>query len=355
MADQDQGQRTEKPSKRRVEKARREGQFAVSREFVAAIQFTGFVWLLGTWSGWFLRRSRDFMRFVLLHAFDFQVDRNSVVWIYKQALLTMLVPLLLAGACLMCVTLTAQLGTTQFGISPQKLLPDFNRFNLLQKLRDIPQQGMSALTQTLLLLPIFGYAVYRIASDQIASYLALPGASLQPAVELVAASYRSLLWKASAVLLLIGGVDMLRKQRKHNQTLRMTKQEVKDEMKEAEGNPQMKMRVRRLQRDFARRTMMREVVKATAVIVNPTHYAVAILYTMDSMAAPKVVAKGRNYLARRIREIAMEHQIPIVENQPLAQALYKSADIGQEIPPHLYRAVAEILAYLYKLMNRVKM
>jgi flagellar biosynthetic protein FlhB len=167
----------------------------------------------------------------------------------------------------------------------------------------------------------------------------------------VAASYRSLLWKASAVLLLIGGVDMLRQQSKHSKMLRMTKQEVKDEMKETEGNPQMKMRIRRIQRDFARRTMMRQVPQATAVIVNPTHYAVAISYAMESMAAPKVIAKGRNYLARRIREIAIDHQVPIVENQPLAQALYKSADVGQEIPPHLYRAVAEILAYLFKLMN----
>ena len=250
------------------------------------------------------------------------------------------------------MTFGAQLGTTQLGISLQKLAPDFKRFNLVQRLRDIPQQGMSALTQTLLLLPLLGYAVYRIIADNLASYLALPMTSIGPAMDIVASSYRSLLWKASTVLVLIGAIDMLRKQTKHNRSLRMTKQEVKDEMKETEGNPQMKLRVRRIQRDFARRTMMREVPKATAVIVNPTHYAVAITYAMESMTAPKVVAKGRNYLARRIREIAIEHQIPIVENQPLAQALYKSADVGQEIPPHLYRAVAEILAYLFKLMNR---
>lgn len=350
---EDQGQRTEKPTKRRVEKSRKEGQFAVSREFVAAIQFTGFVWLLAAWSGWFLERGREFMHLVLLNAFHVQVDRAAVSRMYRQALITMLLPLLVAGGGLMLVTFAAQLGTTQLGVSPQKLLPDFTRFNLIQKLRDIPQQGLSALTQTLLLLPVFGYAVYRIASDQFAAYLALPSVSLLPAVQLVAASYRSLLWKASAVLLLIGAVDMLRKQAKHRKMLRMTKQEIKDELKETDGNPQMKMRVRRIQRDFARRTMMREVPKATAVIVNPTHYAVAISYVMESMAAPKVVAKGRNYLARRIREIAVEHQIPIVENQPLAQALYKSADVGQEIPPQLYRAVAEILAYLFKLMNRV--
>jgi len=131
----------------------------------------------------------------------------------------------------------------------------------------------------------------------------------------------------------------------------MSKQEVRDEAKDTDGNPQIKGRIRRIQRDLARRSMMKEVPNATAVIVNPTHYSVAIRYEMDSMAAPLVLAKGRNYLARRIREIAIQHQVPIIENQPLAQALYKLADLGQEIPPHLYRAVAEVLAYIFKLMQ----
>jgi flagellar biosynthetic protein FlhB len=131
----------------------------------------------------------------------------------------------------------------------------------------------------------------------------------------------------------------------------MSKQDLRDETKETEGNPQMKGRIRRIQRDLARRNMMKDISKATAVIVNPTHYAVAIRYEMEGMAAPLVLAKGRNYLARRIREIAMEHQVPIIENEPLAQALYKSAEVGQEIPAHLYRAVAEVLAYIFKLMH----
>jgi flagellar biosynthetic protein FlhB len=131
----------------------------------------------------------------------------------------------------------------------------------------------------------------------------------------------------------------------------MTKQEIREEHQEMEGNPQIKGRIRRIQRDLARRNMMKEVAKATAVIVNPTHYSVAIRYEMESMAAPRVLAKGKNYLARRIRELALQHEVPIIENQPLAQALYKSADVGQEIPPHLYRAVAEVLAYIFKLMH----
>jgi flagellar biosynthetic protein FlhB len=139
--------------------------------------------------------------------------------------------------------------------------------------------------------------------------------------------------------------------RRHKSGQRMSKQEIRDELKEVEGNPQMKARIRRLQRDRARRQMMKEVPKATAVIVNPTHFAVAIRYQLDSMAAPMVVAKGKNYLALRIRQKAVEHQVPIIENPPVAQALYKSVDVGQEIPAHLYRAVAEILAYIFKLMN----
>jgi len=133
--------------------------------------------------------------------------------------------------------------------------------------------------------------------------------------------------------------------------MRMSKQEVRDELKQTEGNPQIKMRIRRLQRDSRRRRMMEDVKTATALIVNPTHYAVAIRYQHETMSAPVVVAKGKNYLAARIRAKALEHQVPLVENPPLAQALYKSVEVGQQIPPHLYRAVAEILAYIFRLMG----
>jgi flagellar biosynthesis protein FlhB len=146
-------------------------------------------------------------------------------------------------------------------------------------------------------------------------------------------------------------VDLFRQRRKYRRQLRMSKQEIREEVKETEGNPQTKSRIRRLQRDYSRRRMMKDVPTAAAVVVNPTHYAVALRYSLDGMTAPVVVAKGRNYQARRIREVAMAHQVPIVENPPLAQALYKSVEVGQEIPAHLYRAVAEILAYIYKLMR----
>jgi len=151
--------------------------------------------------------------------------------------------------------------------------------------------------------------------------------------------------------MLFGCIDLIRQRRRFAQDLRMSRQEVREEFKETEGNPQMKTRIRRLMRDRIRRNMMKQVPTATAVIVNPTHYAVAIRYQMDWASAPTVVAKGKNYLALRIRQRAIDHQVPLIENPPLAQALYKSAEIGQEIPQHLYRAVAEILAYIYRLMH----
>jgi flagellar biosynthetic protein FlhB len=146
-------------------------------------------------------------------------------------------------------------------------------------------------------------------------------------------------------------VDLFRQKRRYQQDLRMSKQEIRDELKEVEGNPLMKARVRRIRRDLARRRMMQEVPTATAVIVNPTHYAIALKYTMNAPGAPTVVAKGKNYLALRIRQKAIDAGVPLIENPPLAQALYKSVEIGQEIPAQFYRAVAEILAYVYRLMN----
>jgi flagellar biosynthetic protein FlhB len=255
------------------------------------------------------------------------------------------------GVCLTSVALAGQLGSTRLGLSFQKLAPDPKRLNPLQKIKSIPAQNMASFVQALIFLPLIGFAVYSIASDNLAAFAALSHASFSGALQVVAGSLNALLWKAAILFAAIGCLDFLRVYRRHNKSLRMSKQELREEAKETEGNPQMKGRIRRIQRDLARRNMMKDIPKATAVIVNPTHYSVAIRYEMESMAAPMVLAKGKNYLARRIREIAIEHQVPLIENEPLAQALYKSAEVGQEIPANLYRAVAEVLAYIFKLMH----
>jgi flagellar biosynthetic protein FlhB len=257
----------------------------------------------------------------------------------------------MAGLAVAVVTLGLRLVTTGFGLSLKKLAPDLARLNPAAKLRELPRQNLPSLLQAVVLLPVFLWAAYVIAREKLDSFLALPLQSVESGCSLIAGALMELFWKAAGVFLVFGVVDLFRQMRRHKQDLRMSKQEIKEEMKEMEGNPQMKAKIRRLQRDRARRQMMKEVPTATAVIVNPTHFAVAIRYQLESMAAPMVVAKGKNYLAQRIRQKAIEHQVPIIENPPLAQALYKAVDVGQEIPPHLYRAVAEILAYIFKLMN----
>ena len=345
-------QRTEQPTKRRREKARQEGKFPASREMVAAAQFLAFVALLRFWAPLLVERLRQQMRVLFQFAFRPAVNTRGLENLFRESVLEIFSLILVAGAGMALIAFAAQLGSTRLGISLQKLAPDFARLNPLQKIRELPAQNLAATAQALLIFPVLGLTVYAIARENLAAYLALPGLGLGAALNAVTRSYLNFLWKAAFAFAVLGSLDLLRQQRRFTQSLRMTKQELRDELKETDVNPQIKSHIRRLQRDAARRNMMKEVPTATAVVVNPTHYSVAIRYEMESMAAPRVVAKGRNYLARRIREIATEHQVPIVENQPLAQALYKSADVGQEIPPHLYRAVAEILAYIFKLMHQ---
>ena len=347
----DRSGKTEQPTQKRLEKSRKEGQYPSAKEFVSALQFMVFLGLLGTgfahWFGGLRESSRSL--FALAFARELRAeDLTHVAW---QLFWLHFLPLIVGGMALVTATLAVRLVTTRFGLSLKKLAPDLKRLDPLSKLRELPRQNLSSLLQAMALLPLFLWAVYAMARDRFESFLSLPLGSVESGCGFLAASLMGLFWKAAGLFLVFGVVDLIRQLRRHKQDLRMSKQEIKEEMKEMEGNPQMKARIRRLQRDRARRQMMKEVPKATAVVVNPTHYAVAIRYQMDGMAAPLVVAKGKNYLARRIREKAVEHQVPIIENPPLAQALYKSVEVGQEIPPHLYRAVAEVLAYIFKLMN----
>lgn len=251
----------------------------------------------------------------------------------------------------MGLAISAQLATTKMGVSFAKLVPDLKRLNSFQRVASLPGQNLPMLFQALLLLPVVGAIVYFEISENLDSFLELPWMGPQPAAARVSRVIGMLLWRAAGIFLLAGFTDLWWQRRRYLSQLRMTKQEIREEAKEQESNPQMKARVRRIQRDMARRKMMQAVPKATAVIVNPTHFAVAIHYAMEEGAAPRVVAKGKNYLAARIRQRAIENQVPVVENPPLARALYTSVEVGQEIPAHLYRAVAEILAYIYKLMN----
>jgi len=344
-------QREEKPTQKRVDKARKEGNFPASREFISAVQFTGFVTLSVIFGGDLLRQVGMLMRTLLAFAFTGDLTTARVVTLMRYEIAPRFVPLAFAGIALVAVSVSAQLATTKLGISLEKLIPDIKRLNPLKKLTSLPSQNLPIFLQALLLLPLIGFVVYYEASENLDSFLELPWMAAQPAIARIGSTIETLLWRAVMLFLVVGICDLLWQRHRYTKQLRMSKHEVKQESKEQQSSPHIKQKIRRLQRDLARRNMMKAIPTATAVIVNPTHYAVAIKYSMDGAAAPKVVAKGKNYVAARIRKRAIEAGVPIVENPPLARALYTSVDVGQEIPTHLYRAVAEILAYIYKLMN----
>jgi flagellar biosynthetic protein FlhB len=349
MADSD---KTEKASPKQVLKARTEGNFPSTRQFLAGVQFVVFVWLLDNLGGRWINELRLVTVSVLHRSFERTLAPEDWLMMARDVVVACLGPLVIVGLSLALLSLALQLGLTAFGISFEKLAPDLKRLNPISKLKNILNENFSGLVQALLLLPVCGYAIYALASENADRLLTLPLKGVEIGAAEIARTILGLLWRGASVFFAFGCIELVREKVRHANQMKMTKEEVKQENKETQGNPQIKARIQRIRRDQARKRMMHQVPTATAVIVNPTHYAVALRYEPDTMAAPMVVAKGKNYLALRIKKIALDHQVPLIENAPLAQGLYKSTDVGQEIPPHLYRAVAEILAYIVKLMHR---
>jgi flagellar biosynthetic protein FlhB len=345
------GNKSEKPTQRRLEKARKEGQFPVSRELVAAIQIITFTILLSYYGGPAVRRLGEVSRAILESGFHGDWNARRLTALIQTMLLPDMASFALAGFTLTGAAVILHLLSTGFGLAPSKIAPDLSRLNPGSRLSQMPAERIQQTAKALFMLPVFAWAVWHVMRAQSEQMLALGGMSVRAGIAKAASGLSAALWFSACLLLLAAAIDYVWRKHKHLEGLKMSKQEIKEEHKESEGSPEAKMRIRRMQRDFARRNMMKEVPKATAVIVNPTHFAVAIRYSLENPGAPTVVAKGKNYLALRIKARAIEAGVPIVENKPLAQALYKSADVGQEIPPHLYRAVAEVLAYIFKLMN----
>lgn len=348
MADQ----KTEKPTKRRLLKAREEGRAPSTRQFIAGLQFCVLVVLIKTRADDWLTYATVTFRGELKRAFIADVTPAELLHLGAQLLYACFFPMLTIGGALLAVSVGVHLAVTRMQFSPKKLAPDPQRLNPLNRIKQLPRQNLTAVIQSLIMLPVFGAAIYAAAATQADRFIVLPMANIRTGLVAVTSQMQGLMWKAAAIFLAFGCAELLRETRRYAVELRMTKQEIKDENKETEGNPLTKARLRTLRRDQARKRMMQAVPTATAVVVNPTHFAVALKYDPLAMAAPLVVAKGKNYLALRIKQKAIDHKVPLIENPPLAQALYKSVDVGQEIPPHLYRVVAEILAYIFRLTNK---
>lgn len=349
MADQ----KTEQPTAHRLRKARQEGQFASSRDLLVSAQLILALGLGVLMGSQLLSSIGDSAVALFRRAFvnrDLSTAEMPVV--LGVGLRVPLESLFALGALVTILVLLVQLITTGFGFSLKPLVPDLGRLNPGPRLKRLPWQNTSSAAKAAIFLPIIGLILYAVIFPQLPELANLQMVGLGSGLKKASSMIATLWWRLALALLAIGCIDFIRQRQRLTKDLRMTKQEIKDEMKELDGNPQMKMRIRRLQRDVARRSMMKAVPKATVVIVNPTHYAIALHYEMNSKSVPTVVAKGKNYLAQLIRERARQYEVPIMENKPLAQALYQAVGVGQEIPSHLYRAVAEVLAHIYKNLNR---
>ena len=342
--------RTEQPTPRRLQNARKEGNFAPAGMAIPAAQLACYMVLFSFGAPMIASELARMLRSLLRVAFMPSALENAF---------PLFVPVLASTAKLFLppalgvtlFSLAIQLVLTGFGFSAGRVAPQWKRLNPIPRLGQMPKNSLFSALEAILLIAASGYVGWGFFSDPTLGKLLEADHGLRTSALIAWDLVERMLTKAAWLALIYGAGNFMRQRYEWSNSLKMTKEEVKRESKESEGNPQIKMRIRKIQRDFLRRRMMDDVAKATAIIVNPTHYAVALRYDMEGGGAPRVVAKGRNYMALRIRLKAIQNQVPVVENPPLAQSLYQAASIGQEIPAHLYRAVAEVLAYIYRIMN----
>ena len=342
--------RTEQATPRRKQKARERGQVVRSRELPSALALFAALLIVSWKSGNWGQQWHDLFSRALDAAVNQEISADTaLLGLTGTVVIRWLLPVLALAWVVATVSMVAQGGLVA---APVALSPQWSRLGVASNVKKLfSLGGLSQQLKSLLPFAVIAYLCVSILRRDWGQILHASGASVHAALPWALERCFEVAWKAALVLLVWSGADYLLQWFHFERGLRMSKQEVRDEMKEQVGNPAVRGRIRRLQRDARRRRMMADIPRATVVVTNPTEYAVALEYRPE-MAAPVVLAKGRNLLARKIKEIARWNNVPIVENVPLAQALYKSVDVGQTIPAKLYEAVAEILAFIYRSQGR---
>ena len=354
MADSSRDNKTEKPTKRRLEKARKKGQVARSREVPSAAVLFGSLVVLFFFGQRVVYTLQHEIRYLLDFRLPSEIDVELVWEIFKGTGIRtgmVLFPILISIVVFSIVGNLLQGGLVFSGESLKFKFDKLNPKNGLKRV--FSKNGIVQLIKSVLVVSVVAYISYQVISDHIALFPRMILMDVGKLLYWIGSISFSIFIRVAILLIVVAIADYAFQKYRFAEQLKMSKQEIKDEWKETEGDPITKGRIRRIQRQMARRRMMADVPEADVVITNPTHYAVALSYKMESMDAPKVMAKGVGFLALKIRELAQEHDIPVVENKPLAQTLYKSVEIGQYIPGNLYKAVAEILAYIYKAKSSV--
>lgn len=352
------GEKTEPATAKKLKDAREDGKVTKSKELTAAFDLIVLFLVLKIFISFVGERLVGIFDYVYSRMPDFlEINSTGVssvaashymADILLQMLLTML-PFLLFGFVITFLVSVVQVG---WKVTGKPLKPDLNKFNPINGFkRIISKDSLFELLKSIIKIAVIFWVAYSRVKKHKEELFILYEIPLNQAIALIGSVIIDTGLYISIVYLVIGFADFAYQKHKFNEDMKMTKQEVKDEFKNTEGDPQIKGRQRRKMQETSQRRMMHDVPKADVVITNPTHLAVAVKYDADVNTAPVVLAKGEEYVAQKIKEVARENNIEIVENKPLARMLYHNVDIGAEIPPELYQAVAEVLAAIYKARN----
>lgn len=349
------GEKTEKATPKKRQDTRKKGQVAKSMDVSGAVVLLSSFFCLLIFGGYMKDHLIRLFKDVLLNRMNMTLSVDNVVLLlgeYGIDILIMLAPLL---AAVMVMALAANLVQVGFLLTGEPLKMKLSKLDPIKGFKNIfSMKSLVEFLKTIFKLLIIGYLVYTTLWGQKEEMSDLSLVSVEAILYYTAGMTLSLGLKIGVALFILSIVDYMFKRYDHEKEIRMSKQDIKDEYKKMEGDPLIKGKIRERQRRMALQRMMQEIPKADVIITNPTHFAVALQYDGSSMEAPQIIAKGQDYVALRIREIAKEHGVMIMENKPLARALYSRAEIGDQIPADLFQAVAEVLSYVYKLKGKVK-
>jgi len=354
MADNEQGQeKTEQATDKRREESREKGQVAKSREIPSvAVLFACLIYFHFNAAG-LLQKIMAIMSTSFRTAGQVVIDMDnapSLLTGYIFKVFFLLLPLL---GIISFVALAANVLQVGMLFSTSAIQPEFSKLNPMKGLKNLfsLRSGVE-LIKNIIKLSIVGFVAYQVVGDEIKNCLTLAEHSVWGILIYVGKISFKILITTGWVLVILAILDYLYQRWEYEKNMRMSRQEIKDEFKNTEGNPVIKARIKRLQREMARKRMMAAVPTADVVITNPTHLAVALKYEQTKNSAPCVVAKGAGLIAEKIRAVARENNIPLIEDKPLAQVLYKMVKVEDSIPENLYRSVAEVLAYVYSLRRK---
>jgi len=346
-------EKTEQATGRRRQKEREQGHIPQSKD-LTGIMPLWVVFLYLSFGGFMFTMLLAYLRSALKRGFEVSLTENSFVEIFRADSINTLMIMAPMFVSLLIGIMTVHFLQSGFLISAKPLNLDFTKINPLQGIkRFFTIRIVFEAAKSILKVIVLGAVLYLLLKKQIVNLPLLPDMDIQGISQFIFVQVKKLILTAVTVLSIFAIADFAYQRWQYSRDLRMTKQEVKEEHKELEGDPRVKARIRSLQREMARRRMMQEVPKADVVITNPTHFAVALKYDAATMSAPAVVAKGANLLAGKIKELAKAHGVPVFEDKLLARSLYK-LQLDQEIPEVFYKALAAILANVYKLKGKIK-